>query len=307
MLRSWKIGRAFGIPLYIHSTFLLLPAWGLYQTIGAGWVMKVFMLVFIVVMFGCVLLHELGHALMARYFGISTRDITLYPIGGIARLERMSEEPSQEVAIALAGPAVNLVIVALLMPVLIVFAFLGWFAGHAADSAWESGFRPVLAQFALLLWASNGVMILLNLIPAFPLDGGRVLRALLALGLGHLRATEVAARVGTFLAIPMAAAGLFFVNPMLVVIALFLVFAGQMELAALRHRNALRRRPVLDAVPVANEVADPALPALPRFADATGVLRTPAGFSGYLWDARLNAWVLWSNGRPIASFGGHSE
>src|SRR5262249_11120100 len=112
MLRSWKIGRAFGIPLYVHSTFLLLPAWGLYESIGSGWATKVFVVTLLLVMFGCVVLHELGHALMARYFGIRTRDITLYPIGGVARLERMSEEPAQEVAIALAGPAVNLIIVA---------------------------------------------------------------------------------------------------------------------------------------------------------------------------------------------------
>src|SRR5205085_2391579 len=124
MLRSWNIGRAFGIPLYVHSTFFLLPAWGLYQTIGAGWPTKVFMLVFIVVMFGCILLHELGHALMARYFGIGTRDITLYPIGGVARLESMGGKPHEEIAIAVAGPAVNLVLVILLAP-LVLF-------GHAA-------------------------------------------------------------------------------------------------------------------------------------------------------------------------------
>jgi Zn-dependent protease len=310
MLRSWKLGRAFGIPLYIHSTFLLLPAWGLYQAIGSGWPTKVFMLVYIVVMFGCILLHELGHALMARLFGIGTRDITLYPIGGVARLEQMSEEPAQEVAIALAGPAVNLVIVLLLTPILLFGLLMGHFpaavnAESYMDVAWREGPASFLAVFVNFLWLSNAAMIVFNLIPAFPLDGGRVLRALLALGVGHLRATELAARIGIVLAFPIAALSLLG-NPMPVVIAAFLIMAGQMELAVVRYMNAQRQQPILAAVPVQTDAAQQE-PAVPRFADAMGVLREPAGFSGYLWDARLNAWVLWRNGRPIASFGAHSE
>jgi Zn-dependent protease len=308
MLRSWKIGRAFGIPLYVHSTFLLLPAWGLFQAMGAGWATKVFWVALIVVMFGCILLHELGHALMARYFGIRTRDITLYPIGGVARLERMSEEPAQEVAIALAGPAVNFVIVLLLTPVLILGFAADLFASPVPDVAWQTGLLSILTLFAWYLWSGNLGMMIFNLIPAFPLDGGRVLRALMALGLGHLRATEVAARVGMFLALPIAALSLFPPhNPMPMVITAFLIMAGQMELAAVRHMNALRQRQqVLNAVPVVSDAVETAPPG-PRFADASGVLREPTGFSGYLWDARLNAWVLWRNGRPVAAFGGHSE
>lgn len=306
MLRSWKMGRAFGIPLYVHSTFLLLPAWGLYQTIGAGWVTKVFWLALIVVMFGCILLHELGHALMARYFGIGTRDITLYPIGGVARLERMSEEPAQEVAIALAGPAVNLALVILLAPILVLGFLSGLFNSALPDVAWQAGLLPLLAIFVWYLWSGNLGMMLFNLIPAFPLDGGRVLRALLALGLGHLRATEFAARISMCLALPIAGLSLLG-SPMALVIAGFLILAGQMELAAVRHRNAQRRQPVLDAIIVnTNSVDAPSSPG-PRIADAAGVLREPTGFTGYLWDAQRNAWVLWRNGRPIAAFGGHSE
>lgn len=306
MLRSWKIGRAFGIPLYIHSTFLLLPAWVLYQSIGENWAIKGLMLVTLLVMFGCVVLHELGHALMARYFGIGTRDISLYPIGGIARLERMSEEPVQEIAIALAGPAVNVVIVGLLVPVLVALAAAGPLNHHSAEEVGQGGLLSVLTPFVVWLLAGNVLMILLNLIPAFPTDGGRVLRALLALGWGQLRATEVATRVGVFMAVPIALLSLLFHSPLPVVIALFLVLAGQMELAGLRRLHAQRNRPILDAIPVGDDPAG-APPAVPRFADATGVMREPAGFSGYQWDARLKAWVLWRDGRPIASFGAHSD
>jgi Zn-dependent protease len=306
MFRSWKIGRAFGIPLYVHSTFLLLPAWVLYESIGAPWAIKALMLVALVVMFGCVVLHELGHALMARYFGIGTRDISLYPIGGIARLERMSEEPVKEIAIALAGPAVNVAIAVLLTLVLVVLIAAGGFSLGSIDDSGQVGLLPALGLFTIWLWVGNVGMILFNLIPAFPTDGGRVLRALLALGMGQLRATEVATRVGMFMAVPIALLSFLFGSPFPMVIALFLVLAGQMELAGLRRLHALRQQPVLDAIPVAGDPAN-AAPAAPRFADATGVLREPAGFTGYQWDARLKAWVLWRDGRPIASFGAHSD
>ncbi len=116
MFRSWKIGTAFGIPLYLHSTILLLPALVLVSQWDDGWFNAFVMTVLTAAIFGCVLLHELGHALTARLFGVRTRDITLYPIGGVASLERMPEKPLQEMAIAVAGPAVNLVLVGLLLP-----------------------------------------------------------------------------------------------------------------------------------------------------------------------------------------------
>src|SRR5204863_9194054 len=114
MLRSWKIGRAFGIPLYIHPTFLLLPALIFLLHRGEGWPVIFFVLALMPAVFVCILLHELGHALMARYFGIPTRDITLPPIGGVARLERMSDRPWEEFSIAVAGPAVNVAIAGIL-------------------------------------------------------------------------------------------------------------------------------------------------------------------------------------------------
>src|SRR5262245_18366280 len=115
MLRSWKLGTAFGIGLYVHWSFLLLPAYVVFNAWGASAGQLLFLLGLVLAVFGCVLLHELGHALMARQFGIGTRDITLYPIGGVARLERMSEKPWEEVCIALAGPAVNAVLAVLLL------------------------------------------------------------------------------------------------------------------------------------------------------------------------------------------------
>src|SRR5437868_11263817 len=111
MLRSWKLGNAFGIGIYVHWTFLLLPALIFLQNLGPGGIdLALFAVGLVLAVFGCVVLHELGHALTARRFGIGTRDITLYPIGGVARLERMSEHPVEEIAIAIAGPAVNVAI-----------------------------------------------------------------------------------------------------------------------------------------------------------------------------------------------------
>src|SRR5262249_43593743 len=155
------------IPLYVHPTFFLLPAWAAFAQYREGPLGIFFGLAILFTLFGCVLLHELGHALMARWFGITTRDITLYPIGGVARLESTGEKPDQEVAIALAGPAVNLALVILLTPVVI------WarFAGHL-DLAPEArvfdpgqGLVPLVARFFTVLWAGNLVLMLFNLIP----------------------------------------------------------------------------------------------------------------------------------------------
>ena len=133
MFRSWKIGTAFGIPLYLHPTILLLPVLVLAGQLDQGWFNAAVMIVLTAAIFGCVLLHELGHALTARRFGVRTRDITLYPIGGVASLERMPEKPLQEMAIAVAGPAVNLVIAGLLLPV----AFLALATGLLRRKGWR--------------------------------------------------------------------------------------------------------------------------------------------------------------------------
>src|SRR5262249_51734265 len=188
---SWKLGTAFGIGIYVHWSFLLLAAYVLFSKgTQGGWAFALFSVLFLFAVFGCVVLHELGHALMARAFGIGTRDITLYPIGGIARLERMGEKPWEELCIALAGPAVNAVLAVLLSLVLVGAGAWGGFLTSPDEVAGLGGMG-----FLFDLLAANVMLGLFNMLPAFPMDGGRVLRALLSWPLGRLQATEIAAGV----------------------------------------------------------------------------------------------------------------
>jgi Zn-dependent protease len=283
MFRSLKLGKLFGIPIYVHPTFFLLPLWILLTGWGDGLAAQAFSQLLLVALFGCVVLHEFGHALAARYFGIRTRDVTLYPIGGVARLEGMGERPVQELVIALAGPAVNVAIAALLTPLVILFVAGGSFAGSAAAP---------LGTFVFHLWQLNIGLVVFNMIPAFPMDGGRVLRAALAAGLGQLRATEIAAKVGLVAAGFLGVAGLYFQMPTLLLVAGFVVLVGQSELNALRWREA-QRRLARDAGPLVVDLADDAPPRPVR----------PAGFSGVLWDGRYGVWVQWRDGRPVAFWG----
>lgn len=189
---SLKIGRFAGIDVYLHVTFLLLLAFfayagGAFSGSREGWPVIGLTLSF----FGCVLLHEYGHALMARRFGVKTRDITLLPIGGVARLERMPEKPIEEFLVAVAGPAVNVAIILVLAPIIY---FTGGFEG-------VRGFPPVEGPFLEMLLAMNLWMIVFNMIPAFPMDGGRVVRSLLAMKLGIPHATSIASRLGKTIAI----------------------------------------------------------------------------------------------------------
>jgi len=237
MLRSIHLGRAFGIPLYLHPTFFLLPLYVLAVSLGEGMTRVVLSQLVLFAVFGCVLLHEYGHALAARYFGIGTRDITLYPIGGVARLERMSEKPWEEFWIAVAGPAVNVVIAALLVvPVFLMLASNPALLRHPLDS-------DFLSQFLLRLLLSNVVLVVFNMLPVFPMDGGRVLRALLATQMSHARATQVAVMIALPLAVLLGLAGWFVLHsPILGVLAFFVFLAGQQELAAVRAREQQRQR-----------------------------------------------------------------
>ena len=214
---SWKLGELAGIDLRVHATFLLLPAWvGLRQILaGHGSDGVVTEVGFVLALFACVVLHELGHALAARRYGIGTRDITLLPIGGVARLESIPTRPSQEIVVALAGPVVNVVLAAA------GFVMLSL----AGPEAWLQ--RLVIANISLVLF---------NLIPAFPMDGGRVLRALLAMRMDRVRATGIAARIAQGFAAVAGVVGLFG-NPTLLVLAVFVWMqaeseAGQVRLAA---------------------------------------------------------------------------
>ncbi|MDB2497393.1 site-2 protease family protein, partial [Verrucomicrobiales bacterium] len=190
---SLKLGRLFGIDVYLHFTFLLLLGFlGLYYWRSTHEVAGALEGVsFILALFACVLLHEFGHSLMARRYGIKTRDITLLPIGGVARLEKIPEEPVRELWVALAGPAVNVVIAALL--------FIGLLATGGLSSTQE--FTESGGSFFQRLLVVNLIIVAFNLLPAFPMDGGRVLRALLAFKMGRRRATIIAANVGQVMAI----------------------------------------------------------------------------------------------------------
>jgi Zn-dependent protease/CBS domain-containing protein len=225
---SWNLGRLFGIEVRVHATFLILLVWvaASHVMAGHGLAMAASGVAFIVCVFAIIVLHELGHALTARRFGIKTRDITLLPIGGVARLERMPSKPSEELLVAIAGPAVNVVLALLLFGVLVLLGAME----DVGRLSLVGG--PFLAK---LMW-TNIALAAFNIIPAFPMDGGRVLRALLAMRMSYVRATDLAAMVGQGVALVFGAVGLF-INPFLVFIALFVWIGAQGE-ARLAHVHA---------------------------------------------------------------------
>jgi Zn-dependent protease/CBS domain-containing protein len=236
---SWKLGRFAGIDVYMHVTFLLLVAffaWSAYAQSGtvAGAVQGV---VYILALFGSVILHEFGHALTARRYHIPTRDITLYPIGGVARLERMPDKPLEELWVALAGPAVNVVIAAVL------YVWLSLTGGLLPLTQMNMLTGPLLQR---LLYA-NIALVVFNLLPAFPMDGGRVLRALLALRLDYVQATQIAALLGQGMAVLFGFAGLFG-NPFLLFIAWFVWTAASQETSLVQIKSALGGIPVSRAM-----------------------------------------------------------
>jgi Zn-dependent protease/CBS domain-containing protein len=229
---SITIGRVAGSEIRIHLTFLLFLAWiGIaeYSQGGAGAALNG--VLFIVAVFACVVLHELGHALAARRYGITTPDITLLPIGGLARLSRLPERPSEEIFIAVAGPLVNVVIALILIFVL----------GARLDPATLTQIENPGPGFLARLAGVNVFLVLFNLIPAFPMDGGRVLRALLAFRLGRRRATEIAAQIGQGLAFAFGFLGLVGGNAILVFIAIFVYLAAASEAGDVGLIEAARR------------------------------------------------------------------
>jgi stage IV sporulation protein FB len=239
MAWSFPIARLFGSEIRIHVTFFLLLAWiaiSHYQQGGAQAAVEG--VVFIVALFACVVAHEFGHALAARRYGIRTPDITLLPIGGLARLERMPERSGQEIVVALAGPAVNVVIFVVL--ILIVNARFDMDALQRLDN-------PAL-DFMVRLASVNLFLVVFNLIPAFPMDGGRVLRAVLALWYPRTQATNIAARIGQALAFGFGFLGLVGGNPMLIFIAIFVYLAATAEAQSVGLQDVSRSLGVGDAM-----------------------------------------------------------
>jgi Zn-dependent protease/CBS domain-containing protein len=232
---SWKIGRFAGIDVYLHTTFLLLIGW-----VGFSYWMQtrkvsatVEGVAFLLALFASVVLHEYGHALTARRYGIKTRDITLLPIGGLARLERMPDKPIQEFWVALAGPSVNVVITVVLFVYLLVTNTLAPLNGLSLTGG----------PFIERLMSVNLTLVLFNLLPAFPMDGGRVVRALLAMRMDYTRATQVAATIGQGMAFVFGFIGLF-TNPMLVFIALFVWIGAAQESGLTQVKAAIGGIPV---------------------------------------------------------------
>jgi Zn-dependent protease len=247
---SWKLGRVAGIDIFLHPTFFLLLAYVAMMQGGIGSVLLVS------AVFGCVLLHELGHALTARRFGIGTEDITLYPIGGVARLQRMPRAPGAELLIALAGPAVNLVIAQALTAV----QTLGLIGSPSPGSP------SLLGLFVDDLILINVGLALFNLIPAFPMDGGRVLRALLSGWIGRERATLIAAGIGRGLALLFGLYCLFHGMWLQALLAGFIYLAAGHELArVLAEEEQVRaRRRWMNTDPLAS--------------DGQGIWTAPPGF-----------------------------
>jgi Zn-dependent protease/CBS domain-containing protein len=236
---SLKLGSYAGIGVYLHWTFALLIGWIFIAHLGAGQtpVQALAGVGFILALFGCVVLHEFGHALTAKRFGVRTRDITLLPIGGVARLESIPEKPVEEFWVAIAGPAVNVVIAAALLTILLFSNG----ANQLLEFKWfQAGFLTQLMWVNLFIGG-------FNLLPAFPMDGGRVLRALLAARIGRRRATAIAANIGQAMAILFGIVG-FFYNPFLIFIAVFVYLGAQGEAAQVETQSALEGLRVRDAM-----------------------------------------------------------
>ena len=246
--RRWalRIGRVFGIEIYVHATFVLLLAWVAYSHLAAGAGAVWRGLALVVAVFGVVVLHELGHALVARRFGALTRDITLLPIGGVSHLDRMPEKPIEELLVAGSGPAVNVVLALALWVILKI----------GGTSTSPAGLALVAGPFLTTLMWVNISLAGFNLLPAFPMDGGRVLRAALALKLDRLRATEIAASLGQAMALVFGVLGLLY-NPMLLLIALFVWMGAHQESATLALKLALSGVPIASAMRTAFRTLSP--------------------------------------------------
>lgn len=231
---SIKLGRIFGIDIKMHLTFLLIVIWGAFNYGGnAG---PLYGVVVTLALFTLVLLHELGHSLAALGFGISVRDITLLPIGGVARLERMPEKPLHELIVALAGPMVNVVLAVILLPVVV-----GLMMGQSISFSLRLINQAGLLGLSTFLLTANITLVVFNMLPAFPLDGGRVFRALLGFFTNYYQATQIAVTTGRIFAIGLGLIDILFLHQFwLTFIAFFIFIAGGQEGLAVAARDKLR-------------------------------------------------------------------
>ena len=238
MFKSFRIGQLFSIPIFLHWSFLLLPLIVIYRS-GENEVINVIWEIGLVgSLFFCVLLHEYGHALSARRYGVQTLDIILSVIGGVARLTRLPEKPQQEFIVAAAGPVVNVVIA------VILYAFL-WITGSSFFPT-----SPIIngSSFLQFLAFANIILVVFNLVPAFPMDGGRMLRAGLNMKLSRVRATFIAMIVGQVLAVLAAGYALYFGHYTLLFIAVFVFVSAGAEYRGIKKEALITNHNVKDAM-----------------------------------------------------------
>ncbi len=281
MKNALYLGKVSGIRIFVHWTFLILIGWIVFSNLnrGLGGTEILWSVAFILTIFGCVTLHELGHALAAKRFNIVTRDITLLPIGGVAQMESIPEKPKEELIVAIAGPAVNLVIF-----VLLFFALPGpQSAGGAMDIQHIGPGNFMYALMVVNMWLA-----LFNLIPAFPMDGGRVFRALLAFRMERIRATRIAAGLGQILAMGFIFLGLFY-NPFLVFIGLFIFLGAQSEAEQTQTKSLLKGYTVHDAL----------LEEIPEMAPETSIRAA----AEHLLHTQNKYFLVKNDGKPAGTLG----
>lgn len=242
MLRAFKVGHLYGVDVNVHPTFGLVLVWAVWQwgfSSSRGIGAFILGLVLVSLVFTSVLLHELGHCAMARQFGIRVLDITLWPFGGVARIEQMPAEPRSEFLIAVAGPATNLAIaVALVPPLLLTGVLAGWDSLFSTSDPLGAMTPATLMSYLAII---NLFILFFNLVPAFPVDGGRMVRAALSPRFGRERATSIAVAAGLAFAVLCVVIGIWQWNPVLLVTGLFIFFAAQAEARVERVQSAMRR------------------------------------------------------------------
>jgi len=244
MKGAFQIAKWAEIPVRIHWSFALIFVWVAYTGVsnGMSWDLIGWSMGFMVALFVCVVLHEYGHALTARRFGVRTRDIILSPIGGIARLEKLPEKPIQEFYVAIAGPLVNVAIALVLSPYFVLFPMGYIFDLHSDAVLLES---PAI-YFVPALVLINVVLAIFNLLPAFPMDGGRILRALLSIKLGRLRATRIASIIGQVLAVGLFVYGIFEGSIVTAFIGVFVFLTATQEYRMVKVEHRLAHHTVRD-------------------------------------------------------------
>ncbi len=254
METSLTLFKIFGIKVRVHWSFLLIIVYGAFMFRGRGDSLfegALYGILVTLLLFVCVTLHEFGHALAAKYYDIKVPTITLLPIGGVASLERMPDKPYQELVIAVAGPVVNIVIAAFLFPIVAFMVGMDMRNGAELQDLlqwFRTMLQPGFVNLLIYLLVTNLLLAIFNLLPAFPMDGGRILRAVLAMGMPYVNATRIAVFVGRLMAGLFAVWGIMGGGIFLLLIAFFVYIGGSSELDAVRSRSILRKIPALRAL-----------------------------------------------------------